>query len=63
MLAPGVGDCIPAPRSFGLKPLTVGMEEPDPGAIGTSWGLWVGAVWPLPSLLFLPNRNDMIAPP
>lgn len=31
--APGVGDCIPAPRSFGLKPLTVGIELPDPGAV------------------------------
>ena len=42
--APGVGDCIPAPRSFGLEPLSVGIEGPDAGAICPSCILCAGAV-------------------
>jgi len=62
LLCPGGGDITPAPRSLALPPLTVGIEVPEPAALGASVGLWGGTFCPLPSLLFLPKRNDMVAP-
>ena len=63
-LPPGGGEITPAPLSFGRAPLTVGIEVFDPGAACESAGLCGGPTCPfpsLPSLLFLPNRNDIVA--
>ena len=66
-LPPGGGEITPAPLSFGRAPLTVGIEVFDPGAACESAGRCGGPTCPfpslpsLPSLLFLPNRNDIVA--
>ena len=59
MLPPGGGEITPAPLSFARAPLTVGIEVAGPAVFCTSDGRCGGPACPL---LFLPNRNDIVAP-
>ena len=58
-VGPGAGLETPGPRSLGLAPLTIGIEEAEPAAEGPS--LVGGAAPDLSPLFFFPNKNDMIA--
>lgn len=54
---PGAGLETPGPLSFGLTPLTFGIEDTEPEAEGPS--LVGGAPPAFSPLFFLPNRKDI----